>query len=126
MIIRLLLTLLLAVMVLAAACGGGEASTANAPTLNNQADPAEALASFEAGVALHQEGRLEEAIAAYDEAIRLDPQDAAAYNNRGNAYGDLGQPEKAIQDLDEAIRLDPPACPGLLKSGRHPLRAGPA
>ena len=104
MIIRLLLTASLSVMVLAMACGGGEASTPNAPTSTasvekstvtppptsertptvqstpypsatavNEADRGEALASFEAGVALQEKGHLEEAIAKYDEAIRLDP-----------------------------------------------------
>ena len=72
----------------------------------NEAGPPEALASFQAGAALHQEGRFEEAIADYDEAIRLNPQFAMAYANRGAAYSGLGQHERAIQDYDEAIRLD--------------------
>ena len=38
-----------------------------------------------AGREPQQEGRFEDAIAEYDEAIRLDPQDAGAYINRGNA-----------------------------------------
>ena len=53
------------------------------------------------------EGRLEEAIEDYDEAIRLDPELALAYNNRGLANFNLGQHQKAIQDYGEAIRLDP-------------------
>ena len=59
------------------------------------------------GVGLYEEGRLEEAIAEYDQAIELDPQYALAYTNRGNAYAGLGQLQRAIQDFDEAIRLDP-------------------
>ena len=58
------------------------------------------------GDELQGQGRFEEAIAEYDEAIRLDPQLAVAYNNRGLGYKRLGQPQRAIQDLDEAIRLD--------------------
>ena len=58
-------------MALAAACGGGDVSTVI---------PTEAPAHFEAGVALQQKGHLEEAIAEYDEAIRLDP-DAEKHNN---------------------------------------------
>ena len=38
-----------------------------------------------AGVRPAEEARGEEAIAEYDDAIRLDPQDSVAYNNRGNA-----------------------------------------
>ena len=49
--------------------------------------------------------KLEEAIAAYDEAIRLNPNYAEAYNNRGVAKDALGQHDGAIADFDEAIRL---------------------
>ena len=59
------------------------------------------------GVRLHDQGLLTEAIAEYDEAIRLDSGDPRAYNARGLAYISLGQAERALPDLDEAIRLDP-------------------
>ena len=62
---------------------------------------------LKAGDELLAQGQLEEAIAEYDEAIRLDPQFALAYNNRGFANTKLGQYARAIQDYDEAIRLDP-------------------
>lgn len=67
----------------------------------------EADKHFNAGLEYQEQGRLQEAIAEYDEAIRLNPLDAVAYNNRGNAYNDLGQLERAIADYDEAIRLNP-------------------
>ena len=67
----------------------------------------EAEKRVNAGVELGQEGRLEEAITEFDEAIRLNPQDADAYYNRGNTYDDLGQHQRAIQEFDEALRLDP-------------------
>ena len=60
-----------------------------------------------AGNDFAMQGRFEEAIAEYDQAISLDPQLAMAYGNRGAAYNDLGQHERAIQDHNEAIRLDP-------------------
>ena len=60
---------------------------------------------LDAGVELHRQGRFTEAIAEYDEAIRLNPQYARAYNNRGNSYARLGELEQAIDDYDEAIRL---------------------
>ena len=62
---------------------------------------------FNAGVGLQEEGNLQEAIAEYDEAIRLDPDLALAYFNRGKAFRDIGQPQSAIEDLDESIRLGP-------------------
>ena len=60
-----------------------------------------------AGVALHEEGRYERAIAEYDEAIRSDAEFALAYYNRGVAYARLSEFERAVGDYDESIRLDP-------------------
>ena len=59
------------------------------------------------GYLLIQQGKPEEAIAAYDEAIRLKRDFAGAYNDRGNAKGLLLRHEDAIADYDEAIRLKP-------------------
>lgn len=61
----------------------------------------------EIGNEFYEQGALEEAIGAYDEAIRLDPQAAVVYSNRGQVYTILDQYQRAIQDLHEAIRLDP-------------------
>ncbi|HOI69131.1 MAG TPA: tetratricopeptide repeat protein [Methanothrix sp.] len=55
----------------------------------------------------YNQGEYDEAILAYDEAIRLEPEDAAAWNNKGNALDDLGRYDEAILAYDEAIRLDP-------------------
>lgn len=48
-----------------------------------------------------------EAIAEYDEAIRLEPQLPVAYYKRGWTYEHIGRCHSAIQDYTEAIRLDP-------------------
>ena len=85
----LLLGLVLLVMV-TAACSLSPAETA-----------------FNRGRDYSEQGDHENAIEAYDEAIRLNPQSAKAYNNRGIAYGELSQYERAIEDFDEAIRLNP-------------------
>ena len=61
---------------------------------------------FSIGYLLREENP-EDAMAAYDEAIRLNPQLAEAYNNRGNAKDDLGRHEDAIADYNQAIRLNP-------------------
>ena len=63
----------------------------------------EAEEHFNAGVELQERGKWEEAIAEYDEAIRLDPKFADAYYNRGNAYADLRQYEEAIQDYGDRV-----------------------
>ncbi len=53
-----------------------------------------------------EEGRYEEAIAEFDEAIALDVDLAVAYVGRGNAHGELGNLQQAIFDYDRAIDLD--------------------
>lgn len=42
------------------------------------------------GLFLAELGRLEEALAAYERAIRLNPNDADAYYNQGNVLQELG------------------------------------
>ena len=48
-----------------------------------------------------------EAMAAYNQAVRLDPKSAGVYNHRGNAYRRWGRYHLAVKDYDEAIRLAP-------------------
>ena len=60
-----------------------------------------------AGAQLQEQRHLVEAIAEYDEAIRLDPWLDEAYARRGLAYADMGQFQKAIQDFNVAITLNP-------------------
>ena len=52
-------------------------------------------------------GQYEEAIADYDQAIRLQPDFASFYFSRGHARVELGQYEEAIADYDQTIRLQP-------------------
>ena len=49
----------------------------------------------------------QDAITAYDEAIRLQPDFANAYVNRGLAKEKLGQHESAIMDYSSAIKINP-------------------
>ncbi len=62
---------------------------------------------YDSGVRMQRQGRLDEAVKHYTEALRLDPSLVQAYSNRGSAYLNLGQPDKALSDLDEAIRMNP-------------------
>ena len=55
----------------------------------------------------YNEGRQQEAMEEYSEAIKKYPENAGAYIGRGNIYDDLGQHEKAIKDFSKAIELDP-------------------
>lgn len=65
------------------------------------------MACLARGTARADAGRHEEAIAEYDEAIRLSGGiDGVAYHNRGASCLSLGRHEEAIADYDAAIRLD--------------------
>ena len=51
-------------------------------------------------------GQYEEAVADYDQAVRLQPdQSHYAYINRSNAKAELGQHQEAIADLEAALEL---------------------
>ena len=55
--------------------------------------------------ALH-EGRHEQAIEHYSQALLLNKRYAAAYNNRGLAYAFAGDYERAIADFTEVVEID--------------------
>ena len=59
------------------------------------------------GVAFELEGRSEEALARYREAVRLAPDNFQGRYNLGNLLDKLGRPEEARQELLQAIQLDP-------------------
>ena len=52
-------------------------------------------------------GQVDQAIADYDQALRLDANFADAYCNRGVAWNAKGDHDKALADLDQSLRLDP-------------------
>jgi tetratricopeptide (TPR) repeat protein len=58
------------------------------------------------GTAYYDLKRYDEAIAEYNEAIKLDPKLVVAYNNRGASYYNLERYKKAIADCNKAIELD--------------------
>lgn len=59
------------------------------------------------GMLLQDRGMLEEALVAYEQAIRLDPTYAGAHYNKGNVLKQLGRLEEALLADEEAIRLEP-------------------
>jgi curved DNA-binding protein CbpA len=61
----------------------------------------------ERGIASYRRGDLSQAIAEFDEAIRLDPDNAQDYNIRANAWDEMGVFDRAVADYDEAIRINP-------------------
>ncbi len=67
----------------------------------------EAAACVQRGVALRQKGDVDQAIAAFNRAVRLDPGNALAHQGRGNAFSTRGEYERAIADYTKALELDP-------------------
>ena len=52
-------------------------------------------------------GEHRDAIADYNEAIKINPKDAIAFNNRGKAKLRIGDKEGAVKDFQEANKIDP-------------------
>jgi Flp pilus assembly protein TadD len=59
------------------------------------------------GFALVAQGRFDEAMAQYSEALRLDPDSPETHNNLGNALASLGRINEALAQYSEALRLKP-------------------
>lgn len=76
-----------------------------------QADADNPVAWFVQGRALGALGRLPEAIAAYQQNIRLAPGDVLARNNLGNAWRDSGRPREAMRAFRAAVEIDPDYLP---------------
>ena len=82
------------------------------PLLERTAKVAEVLpqdpkAQLNYGKALHEAGRIEEAIAKYEFAIARDPSLAEAEFCLGLAWKDLGDLDQALEHYERSFRLDP-------------------
>ena len=58
------------------------------------------------GIALYNQGKYNEAIKAYDEAIKIDPKYKWAWANKGGALKSSGKYNESIQAYDEALKID--------------------
>jgi serine/threonine protein kinase/tetratricopeptide (TPR) repeat protein len=76
------------------------------------------------GNALNRKGSLDEAVAAYKEAIRLKSGYAEAYNNLAISLDEKGLPDKAVAACKEAIRLKPGYAEAYLNLGAALLKKG--
>jgi len=65
------------------------------------------VAHYNLGTALAQTGKIEEAIAHYEQVLRLKPDSAEAQSNLGIALGLAGRIPEAIAHLEQALRLKP-------------------
>jgi len=62
---------------------------------------------FDDGVRCAREGRLEQAVALFDELLRLKPDHADALNDRGNALDLLRRRREALESYERALRVRP-------------------
>ncbi len=61
----------------------------------------------DAGNDLLREGKYNEAMMAYDQAIKINPQNPIVWYNKGFLLSNLGKYEEAIKAYDKAIEIDP-------------------
>ena len=59
------------------------------------------------GAALYNQGRYDEAITCYNEALKINPQYAFAWYNKGNALDRQSKYDEAVKCYNEAINLNP-------------------
>lgn len=60
---------------------------------------------FGKGCEMSKQGKHEEAIKCYNEALKIDPMDWASWNNKGAEYKDLGMEEEYKQCMQLANML---------------------
>lgn len=80
-----------------------QATNTNATLFHN----ANAIEIYEKGLALVNQDRYQEAIAAFDAAIQLKPNVAVAWISRGVALERLGNHAEALASHEQAIKLEP-------------------
>ncbi len=73
----------------------------------NRLLPNDAEAYFQAGFALQQAGKLDEATTYYKKALMLKPNDAEAYNNLGTIFQQTGKFDEARKSFEQTIKLRP-------------------
>jgi tetratricopeptide (TPR) repeat protein len=91
------------------ACGGTPAAPTPVPPTPTPA-PSPTLSAGDhvnLGADYMDQGQIEDAIAEFEEAIRLDPDNALAHFNLGVAYQYQGKLDQAIAEYQEAISIDP-------------------
>lgn len=88
--------------------GAGDPGTAEARLRAAlETDPSEADLMMALGLALTAQGRMEEGIEAYGQAISANPGHSEAHNNLGTALVETGQIEKATESFRAAIKANP-------------------
>ena len=78
--------------------------------------PRHAFGHFELGNVLFRQDKAEEAITAYQEAIRLNPNHALAHNGIGLVYASQSRWEEAIKAYQKALEINPKYADALANS----------
>ena len=76
-------------------------------TVTQQRNPRAMEAYNNLGLFLQGANRLPEAIAQYQQALRLDPRSAETHVNLGGAYELSGRPDEAIEQFEQGVALKP-------------------
>jgi tetratricopeptide (TPR) repeat protein len=71
---------------------------------------------------LFEDKKYKEAIAVYDEYLKLNPTHVKSIYNRGRAYEELGQFERAFTDYQAALELDKKNTSAMLSIATHNYR----
>jgi predicted O-linked N-acetylglucosamine transferase (SPINDLY family) len=87
--------------------GKGSGAKPSAGVARQPTAPEQPAGPYSQALALHQQGKLEQAIALYDQALSQGPARAEIHYKRANALNGLGRAEAAIAGYDDAIALDP-------------------
>ena len=82
------------------------------------------LAHYNLGVSLQQAGRMQEAIAHWEQAVQLRPNYAEAQNNLGKALLQDGKRAEAIKHLRQAVQVNPTFFEALANLGDALMKSG--
>jgi tetratricopeptide (TPR) repeat protein len=89
-----------------------------------EANPQAWMARIDLGKDLFQQGRLEEAVAQYDQALAIRADLPEAYYNRGSTFLRLGRLPEAVADLQAALLLQPASPDAQTNLGNALARSG--
>ena len=76
-------------------------------TFNRARNPQSPAVYVNLGFIQHHDGKLDDAVRSYEQAIRLDPMDAQAEDELAGVYADRHEPDKAIPHYRRALQLQP-------------------
>lgn len=98
-------------------CGAEASDSCGYPQQPPERTLREQVEYWERGKASLEQGRYEEAAAAFSAAIEIGSKAGVLYIAQGNAYRKLGKLDVALVDYDEAIRMEPYIASGYTNRG---------